>query len=60
MSSTASTHETVEHAHDLILADQQIFVTRIFQTLDRFRECVKSIIHEQLGRQKLLVKWLTK
>ena len=55
-----STPEVVDHVHDLILADRRISAKTIAETLEISRECIRFIINEQLGMQKLSAKWVPK
>lgn len=51
--SAMSASETIDHVHDLILADRLISAKTITQTLEISREVAGFVIHERMGTQKL-------
>jgi len=55
-----NTLEIIDQIHELILEDHQILAKSIAEQLGISRERVGSIIHEDLGMQKLSAKWVPK
>ena len=57
---TVTTPEIMDHIHELILENRRILAKSIAEQLVISRECVGSIIHEDLDMQKLSAKWVPK
>ena len=54
------TPEIIDQIHELFLEDRQISAKSVAEQLGISRERVGSIIHEDLGMQKLSAKWVPK
>jgi len=50
----------IDQIHEIILEDSRISAKSIAEQLDISREGFGSIIHEDLDKQKLSVKWVPK
>ena len=57
---TVTTPEIIDQIHELILEDRRISAKSISEQLGISRERVLSIIHEDLDKRKLSVKWVPK
>jgi len=57
---TVTTPEIIDQIHEIILEDSRISAKSITEQLDISREGFGSIIHEDLDKQKLSVKWVPK
>jgi len=57
---TVTTPEIIDQIYELILDDRRILVKSIAGQLGISRECVGSIIHEDLDMRKLSAKWVPK
>ena len=55
---TVTTYEIIDQIHELILEDRRILPKVIAEQLGIWCERVGSIIHEDLGMQKLSSKWV--
>ena len=52
----ATTEENVKKIHDLILADHQLKVHKIAETVDISKDRIGHILHENLGMKELLAQ----
>jgi len=57
---TVTIPEIIDQIHELILEDHRILAKSIAEQLGISHEQVGSIIHKDLGMQKLSVKWVLK
>jgi len=57
---TVTTPEIIDQIHELILEEGQISAKSTAEQLSISRECVGSIIHEDLDMRKLSAKWVPK
>ena len=57
---TVTTPEIIDQIQELILEDRRISTKSIAEQLSKLRECVGSIIHEDLDMRKLSAKWVPK
>jgi len=57
---TVTTPEIIDQIHEIILEDSRISAKSIAEQLGISRERFGSIIHEDLDKQKLSVKWVPK
>jgi len=55
---TVTTPEIIDQIHELILVDSQSSAKSVGEQLGILRECVGSIIHEDLEMRKLSAKWV--
>jgi transposase len=53
---SATTPETIEQVHDMLLDDRQMKVHEIAETIGISEECVGYILHEELDMQKLCAR----
>jgi len=57
---TVPNPEIIDQIHELILEDRRISAKSIAEQLDKSREWVGSIIHDDLDMRKLSAKWVLK
>jgi len=55
---TATTEDTVTKIHDLVLADRQLKIREIADTVGMSKDRVGHILHEVLGMRKLSARWV--
>lgn len=55
---TATTEETVDKIHDLVLADRRVKVRELAEMAGISTERVSHILHEILGMRKLSARWV--
>jgi len=57
---SATTPETIEQGHDMLLDDWRMKVLEIFETTGISKERVGYILHEQLNMKKLCARWVSR
>jgi len=55
---SATTPEIIEQVHNMVLADQRMKVHEIAKTIGISKERVGYILHEELNKKKLRIKWV--
>lgn len=55
---TATTPETIEKVHDIVLDDRRVKVSEIAEAVGISEERVRNILHNQLGMRKLCARWV--
>lgn len=55
---TATTPETIEEVHDIVLDNRRVKVREIAETVGISEERVRNILHKELGMRKLCARWV--
>ena len=54
----ATTPETIEKIHKIVLANRRVKVSEIAETVGISAECVHNILHTHLSMTKLCARWV--
>ncbi|XP_014487254.1 PREDICTED: uncharacterized protein LOC106751024, partial [Dinoponera quadriceps] len=55
---TATTPETIEKVHNIVLDDRRVKVCEIAEAVGISEERVRNILQEELGMRKLCARWV--
>lgn len=57
-SAKVTTPEMIQKIHKIVLEDRRVKVTEIDETVKMSTECLRNVLHNLLGVQKLCARWV--